>query len=172
MSHFDNPSSWIKSEGFFCIKFKIRGKQSIPIAVLTSSVEEQTDLNAGDFSRDSCCVVTDWAAILYALGFLESLDKLRRCLVSKICLILGLAHLYHSDKVASKVPWDYELQKLRAGKPAVNKKIIETYALYDWAFEHTDGRLNLTCKILSATPGNTLILWVFLAVASFRLFLG
>ena len=28
----------------------------------------------------------------------------RRCLVSKICLILGLAHLYHSDKVASKVP--------------------------------------------------------------------
>ena len=104
MGHFDNPSFGVKSEGFFCVKFKIRGEQGVPVAVPAFTVEEQTDLDAGELRGDGCCIITDCAAVLYAPGLLENPDKLGRCPASMLCLIPGPAHLYHSDKVASEVP--------------------------------------------------------------------
>ena len=74
VSHFNNPSSWVKFEGLYCINLKVWGKQCISITVLTFSEEVQIDLDAGELSSDGW--VSDWAAVLHALGLLESLETM------------------------------------------------------------------------------------------------
>lgn len=41
------------------MKFKMRGKERIGIGVVRCCVEEESEVNGGDFRRESWCVVRD-----------------------------------------------------------------------------------------------------------------
>jgi len=87
-------------------------------------------------------------------------------------VILGLGHFDHAQKMASYVPGTHELHQFLAGEPTVHKKVIETDAFKDSAFDHTDEIVHLALEVLSCTLCRTAVRIALLAVSGIPFLLG
>ena len=86
-------------------------------------------------------------------------------------VILGLGHFDHAQKMASYVPGTHELHQFLAGEPTVHKKVIETDAFKDSAFDHTDKIVHLAMEVFLGTLRRAAVRIALLAVSLIQLLL-
>jgi len=87
-------------------------------------------------------------------------------------VILGLGHFDHTQKMASYVPGTHELHQFLAGEPTVHKKVIETDAFKDSAFDHTDEIVHLALEVFFRPLCCTAVRIALLAVSGIPFLLG
>ena len=171
MGHFNTPPSSVKFKGLVGVNAHVRSNEGVPGAIALL-VEEELYIPAGISCLDGGAGVANGSVPLCSLGLLKPFDDVRSTEVAQGGLVLGLAHLDHSDDVALEVPAMDEQEQLCTREPAVNQQVAKAEALNDGSPEHLDGVGNFGLKHLLLTGVDFLVLAALLAVLGILLLLG
>ena len=148
----------------------VRGDESVPFAPLVPLAEEQP-YAAARKGRVNGDVVASQAAAVAAplLGFVEEGDELVGGVLLPVICVLRLAHLDHTEIVASDMAGGDEPDDLGAGEPAVGQHVVEVYPALDDPAYHIKHQGDLALAVLPNALGGVGVLFVLLGEARVKL---
>ena len=151
---FQRPAPGVNPVSLEEVELAVGGDESVPFATLVPLGEEQTDITAGEGHIDCDVVATDTTAVAASLLWLVKEDsKLIGCVLLTFICVLRLAHLDHTEIVASDVAGSDEQDDLCTGKPAVGQYIVEMYLALDDTAYHLNHQRNLAPVVLLNAHG-------------------
>ena len=123
---FQRPAPGVNPVGFEEVELPVCGNESVPLPSFVALGEEQTYVAACKGHVGGDVVASQTAAILATLlRMVEEGDELVGGVLLTFICVLRLAHLDHTEIVASDVAGSDELDDLCTGKPAVGQHIVE-----------------------------------------------
>ena len=137
MSHFYNPSSGVKSEGFLGVDVRICGYQGIP-RTMPPPIEKQHYIQSSVGGLDGGVMVSDGSCIFDGLGLHEFVDDVMSGKSTDSGVVFGHTHLGHIDEIALEMAAVDEPEQFRTGVPAVNKKVVKANAFRDGPAYYSD----------------------------------
>ena len=169
---FQGPAHGIDPVGLEEVEFLVGGDEPVPFATLVSLGEEQADTAAckGHVCGDVPASQTS-AVLAPLLGFVDEGCELVGRILLTFIYVLRLAHLDHTEIVASDVAGSDEQDDLCAGKPAVGQHIVEMNLALDNATDHLNHQCNLALVVLLDAFGCMGFLVVLLGETGIELFL-
>ena len=169
---FQGPALGVNPVGLKEAEFPIGGDESVPLCPLASLAEEQTDIAASKGHVHGNVVASQTSAVATSLlGLVEEGCELVGGILLTFVCVLRLAHLDHTEIVASNVAGSDELDDLCAGKPAVCQHIVEVCLLLDDAAYHLYHQRYLALIVLLDTLGGMGVLVMLLAEPGIKLLL-
>ena len=146
---FQRPTSGVNPVGFEEVELPVCGNESVPLAPLVTLAEEQTDVAACKADIDGDVPTSQSAAILTTLfRMVEESDELVSGVLLTFIYVLRLAHLDHTEIVASDVTGSDEKDDLCTGKPTVGQYIVKVYLTLDNTAYHLNHQGNLALVVL------------------------
>ena len=156
VGHLGSPSHGV---GTVCLEETERevcGKQSVPLPILASFGEEQTDGGSCKLDVNSAVRALQGPVMLDQSFLMKALDNLIGLQITPLSVVLGLAQLDHTNQMALDVAAGNQADEVCAGKPAVNEQIVEADTTLDGILHHLDGLVGLLHGVLLNTFLDTL----------------
>ena len=119
--------------------------EPVPIGSLAALTEEEPHIASRELHIHRNVVIAKLAAPLPAvLGAVEHAYELSGCVLLSFIYVLGVAHLDHSQVMASVMAGRDELDDCGACEPSIGKQVVERDTLLDGALDHLLHQRDLT----------------------------
>ena len=169
---FQRPAHGVDPVGLEEVELAVGGNESVPLATLISLREEQADIASYKYHINSDVPASQTTAVLASLlGVVKEYGELVGSVLLTFIYVLRLAHLDHTEIVASDVAGSDEQDDLCTGKPAVGQHIVEVYLALDDATDHLNHQRYLALVVLLDAFGCMRLLVVLLGETCIELFL-
>jgi len=154
--HLGSPSHRVDTVCLEEAEREVCCKQSVPLPVLASFGEEQTDCGSCKLDVNRAVRALQ-SPVMLDLSFpMKALNNLVSLQVAPLSVILGLAQFDHPQQMTFDVTAGNKANEVSTGKPAVNQQIVETDTAFDGILHHLNGLVDLRHRVLLGALFNAL----------------
>ena len=154
------------------VQLGVGGDESIPVGVLVTLCEEETYVTSCKLHVNGDVVAAETLAVPASfLRLVKECNESLSGIVLTVVMVLGLAHLDHTEVMELDVSGCYEFDDLSTCEPAVFKDIVEVYLFLDETLDHLYHEGNLAFAILLYPLGSCTVGTPVLLVSGIKLLL-